>query len=375
MCDPTGCSYVVFPNRILQLVTVNYHILYLFISTDDEMLTCSGCGERFQYLYSLLAHSRFRCSILTEATKNRLSSEHPPKADDNDKHISLKRKLDSPIDVVGNKTAKENDVKEENNNVRDSNKTTATPSEADDRDVGSAFRKVAKTNTTRKYSESQEQVDAIKSIVDKREETKSESNNVSTSSIRQMYNPAVSLSGPISNAFPPGLGMLLPGWSSSRSVTQTFVDPRIYREVAARMPVMGKSNIFPSGINTNVPEVMRRFPGSDIMGKQLIMEQLRKSQLPRIPTVNPMVEKILQTTATPAMLQRPVQPLNLAQNWCAKCNASFRMTSDLVYHMRSHHKREFDPIKKKRDDKLQCDVCKETFKERHHLTRHMTSHT
>ena len=82
MCDPTGCSYVVFPNRILQLVTVNYHILYLFISTDDEMLTCSGCGERFQYLYSLLAHSRFRCSILTEATKKRLSSEHPPKADD-----------------------------------------------------------------------------------------------------------------------------------------------------------------------------------------------------------------------------------------------------------------------------------------------------
>lgn len=26
-------------------------------------------------------------------------------------------------------------------------------------------------------------------------------------------------------------------------------------------------------------------------------------------------------------------------NWCAKCNASFRMTSDLVHHMRTHHKR------------------------------------
>lgn len=62
------------------------------------------------------------------------------------------------------------------------------------------------------------------------------------------------------------------------------------------------------------------------------------------------------------------------QNWCAKCNASFRMTSDLVYHMRSHHKRETDPQKLKREEKLRCHICNETFRERHHLTRHMTSH-
>ncbi|KAG8183299.1 hypothetical protein JTE90_025999 [Oedothorax gibbosus] len=63
-----------------------------------------------------------------------------------------------------------------------------------------------------------------------------------------------------------------------------------------------------------------------------------------------------------------------SQNWCAKCNASFRMTSDLVYHMRSHHKRETDPQKLKREEKLRCHICNETFRERHHLTRHMTSH-
>jgi len=67
--------------------------------------------------------------------------------------------------------------------------------------------------------------------------------------------------------------------------------------------------------------------------------------------------------------------LSLSQNWCAKCNTSFRMTSDLVYHMRSHHKREFDPVKRRKDDKLRCDVCGESFRERHHLTRHMTSHS
>lgn len=64
-----------------------------------------------------------------------------------------------------------------------------------------------------------------------------------------------------------------------------------------------------------------------------------------------------------------------AQNVCAKCNISFRMTSDLVYHMRSHHKNDsVDLSKKRREDKLKCPVCAESFRERHHLTRHMTAH-
>nr|CAG4642988.1 EOG090X0POW [Evadne anonyx] len=61
-------------------------------------------------------------------------------------------------------------------------------------------------------------------------------------------------------------------------------------------------------------------------------------------------------------------------NVCAKCNLSFRMTSDLVYHMRSQHRRESDPVRQKRQEKLRCPVCGENFRERHHLTRHMTSH-
>ncbi|CAG4966553.1 unnamed protein product [Parnassius apollo] len=65
-----------------------------------------------------------------------------------------------------------------------------------------------------------------------------------------------------------------------------------------------------------------------------------------------------------------------AQNVCAKCSISFRMTSDLVYHMRTHHKSETsnDPNRRKREEKLKCPVCNESFRERHHLTRHMTAH-
>lgn len=79
-----------------------------------------------------------------------------------------------------------------------------------------------------------------------------------------------------------------------------------------------------------------------------------------------------------ALLPPSLAALSLpAQNVCAKCNVSFRMTSDLVYHMRSHHKgdHQADALRRRRDqDKLRCPVCAESFRERHHLTRHMTAH-
>ncbi|XP_068127244.1 PR domain zinc finger protein 8 [Hyperolius riggenbachi] len=94
-----------------------------------------------------------------------------------------------------------------------------------------------------------------------------------------------------------------------------------------------------------------------------------------------------KSTAAPLQLQLPSTLTLLppsftslclpAQNWCAKCNASFRMTSDLVYHMRSHHKKEYamEPlVKRRREEKLKCPICNESFRERHHLSRHMTSH-
>lgn len=66
-----------------------------------------------------------------------------------------------------------------------------------------------------------------------------------------------------------------------------------------------------------------------------------------------------------------------AQNCCAKCGVQFRMTSDLVYHMRTHHKQELvneSNRERKPVEKYNCTVCQESFKEKHHLSRHMTSH-
>lgn len=93
-------------------------------------------------------------------------------------------------------------------------------------------------------------------------------------------------------------------------------------------------------------------------------------------------ELIVRNPAAAALLTTLIPPTIAttfsltAQNVCAKCNISFRMTSDLVYHMRSHHKSEVanDTNRRKREDKLKCPVCNESFRERHHLTRHMTAH-
>lgn len=95
-----------------------------------------------------------------------------------------------------------------------------------------------------------------------------------------------------------------------------------------------------------------------------------------------MMPRMVQNPAAAAILSTLIPPTLAstftltAQNVCAKCNISFRMTSDLVYHMRSHHKSEVatDPNRRKREEKLKCPVCQETFRERHHLTRHMTAH-
>lgn len=86
----------------------------------------------------------------------------------------------------------------------------------------------------------------------------------------------------------------------------------------------------------------------------------------------------LQTTSSFTILPPTFTSFGVSvQNWCAKCNLSFRMTSDLVFHMRSHHKKEFaaeSHVRRRREEKLTCPICHEYFRERHHLSRHMTSH-
>ncbi|XP_063290259.1 zinc finger protein 488 [Pelobates fuscus] len=96
-----------------------------------------------------------------------------------------------------------------------------------------------------------------------------------------------------------------------------------------------------------------------------------------LPEVRQKPEVVTQSNS-PQLLPPTFTPLGVtAQNWCAKCRLSFSMTSDLVLHMRSRHKREAGvetQRKRRRELQLSCPVCYACFRERHHLSRHMTSH-
>lgn len=177
---------------------------------------------------------------------------------------------------------------------------------------------------------------------------------------------------------PQGFGMFMPSsWlpQNSFSVQQLAAQQAIHCKLIQFPPEKPDGNNSRQVPGAILDSGASQIQHNDFLNKQLILDELQNFQLSHFKATNPMVDKVLHTAATPGLLQRPMRTLGATQNWCAKCNASFRMTSDLVYHMRSHHKREFDPMKRKREEKLQCNVCQETFKERHHLTRHMTSHT
>uniref|UniRef100_A0A671PKU6 Si:dkeyp-41f9.4 n=1 Tax=Sinocyclocheilus anshuiensis TaxID=1608454 RepID=A0A671PKU6_9TELE len=105
-------------------------------------------------------------------------------------------------------------------------------------------------------------------------------------------------------------------------------------------------------LNMDLPKQLALLPSANMWSRT---SQLQRPQATR-----------LQSLLTPSLssLGLPIQ------NWFAKCNLSFQMTSDLVQHMRSDERQS-----RVRDERLKCPICNATFREHHHLSRHVTSHT
>ncbi|KAG1970882.1 zinc finger protein [Pimephales promelas] len=148
--------------------------------------------------------------------------------------------------------------------------------------------------------------------------------------------------------------------------------------ITPHVPLMPAS--LPIYTTPNQTAILPRFIPLNLQGSALLYKDLPK-QLSLPPSANLWLKtsRLQQPRATPlqSLLPPSLSSLGLPlQNWCAKCNISFHMTSDLVQHMRSHHKRATTDEKQPRhkEERLKCPICKETFRERHHLSRHMTSH-
>ncbi|XP_067289523.1 zinc finger protein 488 [Pseudorasbora parva] len=130
-----------------------------------------------------------------------------------------------------------------------------------------------------------------------------------------------------------------------------------------------------NGTTQNRTAILPSILPLDFQSSVLLYKDLPK-QLPLLPGAN-LWPKQPRSAPLQPLLPPSLSSLGLPmQNWCAKCNISFHMTSDLVQHMRSHHKRAMSDEKQPshRDERLKCPICKEAFRERHHLSRHMTSH-
>uniref|UniRef100_A0A672L4U4 Si:dkeyp-41f9.4 n=1 Tax=Sinocyclocheilus grahami TaxID=75366 RepID=A0A672L4U4_SINGR len=84
-------------------------------------------------------------------------------------------------------------------------------------------------------------------------------------------------------------------------------------------------------LNMDLPKQLALLPSANIWSRT---SQLQRPQATR-----------LQSLLTHS-LGLPIQ------NWCAKCNLSFQMTSDLVQHMRSNERQS-----RVRDERLKCPIC------------------
>ena len=157
--------------------------------------------------------------------------------------------------------------------------------------------------------------------------------------------------------------------TSTQSLTSSSLSPNISTKIPKSEPKVKREKISNSDST--------KWQISPEIGPEIGSPSTSGSTLPPYyvpPTNNPLLSSIY--LLSPSLTALSFQ----ASNVCAHCQTAFRMTSDLVYHMRSHHKtgKEFrkggESSKKKRGEMLRCNICDETFRERHHLTRHMTSH-
>ncbi|XP_043274019.1 uncharacterized protein [Venturia canescens] len=181
-----------------------------------------------------------------------------------------------------------------------------------------------------------------------------------------------SVSPPATGPLPPATGYKYAAFPTAKMPYPFLVSPEAQQTNLLenlKIPQIVQPPKIPSpnkvtGFRPEVPSVYPNFPYNPMAVFPPMAEALTRP-------------RFLATAASVAGLLPPSFALNLpAQNVCAKCNLSFRMTSDLVYHMRSHHKNENngEAARRRREEKLRCPVCDESFRERHHLTRHMTAH-
>nr|XP_061794012.1 PR domain zinc finger protein 8 [Nerophis lumbriciformis] len=368
------------------------HLLgFTEISTgSSEEFKCVRCGQVFKNEYPFLAHCRFLCTQMKSDALSRDMREHKhmevkrprrvtdfhniardlehKKSDtDDDTTHGIKRKLQETVCLKGRKTV----LLEKTNISNDDNITQLAKVQDDGGDASDSTLKIKADRTKVDHLGCKnvtfgEPRDATLTIThDKLMESEAGESSV----LRSSSGSAFSLVH-----------------SSNREQRSAFCKPS--KRISASELHHGNPPTAPS---SGLEEMREAFTPRTVSGyNNLMAPRILSSDIHALPspvTLNTAFhyapEHWSRTTRVQSTSSLTVLPPTFAsfgvsvQNWCAKCNLSFRMTSDLVFHMRSHHKKEFaaeSQLRRRREEKLTCPICHEYFRERHHLSRHMTSH-
>lgn len=384
----------------------------MLLFSEPESYSCPYCGERFDYPFPLRAHVRFKCpqrrvwshadNFTKIAVPKRERCSPPPSSPGREKTkcaASPGTKSRTPLpDNRGFKregnTMRDADCSPEKRLEREKQGSSSKPFTPEPKDKSfdcnqnikpngfssedghSAFRKVDKLSPG-SYNQASTLEPRVPAAVSSRE-MKCGLSLIPPSSMAGPMSSLAAHGDPRNNLFldsrlpvypmmphlhPAMVHLPRPGMFGGISMGAAVVSGGICQQMKTKRDetegdLKNIENSNPSLLSSSKPTVVFDKP---------------RTPYSAIRTINPMMEKMLHPPSQTAM-HSPLSSVNVFQNCCAQCSATFRMTSDLVYHMRSHHKREFDPMKRKREEKLRCNICSESFRERHHLTRHMTSH-
>ncbi|XP_029031385.1 PR domain zinc finger protein 8 [Betta splendens] len=365
--------------------------------TDDE-LKCGRCNQVFRNEYPFLAHCRFLCTQVRSDAWSRdvhrhkhvevkrqyrvtdfhniaRDLEHKRSGNNDDAEIPPKRrKCEESVYPKGRKTV----LLEKTNISNDDNITQLN--KAHDQTPEDASSSMSKSKTDKSNldhlgskSEAFSEVAEPKRTFTHGGETSARPEPRAPSGMHKSINSAFSLV--LSHA---------PGEQKSafcKPSRRTSSDPPAHLGTAATAP------------SSRLEDIADAFASRTVMGySNLMASNILSGDLPAITSPVALNNAFhyapehwsrnsgaqLTTASSLAVLPPTFASFGVSvQNWCAKCNLSFRMTSDLVFHMRSHHKKEFaaeSHVRRRREEKLTCPICHEYFRERHHLSRHMTSH-
>ncbi|CAF0792529.1 unnamed protein product [Brachionus calyciflorus] len=316
----------VFPSKDLE---ISLGLQFIPFQTDNQYI-CKKCSKTFEFQYNLMLHTRYFCTFnINNLLKNLKTTEITARSSGDEKKISSKRKQVEPESESYLKKNKNNDYhKEQQNKILETYSSYNT-----------LVQNYTLNHSLRDYFLAQ--LAAYIGNQTKFNQEDKISNQTITESSSVLLSPSIS---PYQNTYNSNDSN-----NKAESVENFSINPNLIR----------KSDYTNLQSNSKIAQ--------------------RISPLATKPNDQGQGNSIINKVSL--------------QNWCAKCNTSFRLTSDLVYHMRTFHRKEekkcgFSPVsildfsmastnteKANREIKfLRCEICNETFKEKHHLTRHFTSH-